>query len=100
MDDDEFERRIVQLKQCLPETLRKDWLVVPQSAITQYCIVSGLLGVALTALAIGIWLEVNSLRWIGGVVLVGLPLAKRWWPWWRQDRSAAQLRALDESGPS
>ena len=96
--DDDLDPYLDQLGQQLPELLRKDWVVLPKHLVNQYCIASLVLGAATALMIVGFALDIAGLRWAWPAVGASLIAARKYWPWWRGDRYAEQLRHAMREG--
>lgn len=96
--DDDLDPYLDRLGQQLPELLRKDWVVLPKHSVHQYCIASLVLGAATALMIVGFALDIAGLRWTWPAVGASLIAARKYWPWWRGDRYAEQLRQAMREG--
>ena len=96
--DDDLDPFLDRLDQQLPELLRKDWVVMPKHTVNQYCIICLVLGAATALMIVGWALDIAGLRWTWPAVAVSLMAARKYWPWWRGDRYAEQLRQAMREG--
>ena len=90
--DDDFEPYKKRLLQRLPESLRDDWVLVPQHTLNMAVVIGVLTGVALALAMFGFILGSRDLRLAFVVLGVGLFAANKFWPWWRGARYEDQLR--------
>lgn len=91
-DQHDLDRDLDTLIQRLPEALRAGWVVIPRSVLRQASMVGLVLGSAATLMVVGFALDISGLKWVWPLVVAGLMLATRLWPWWRGDRAMDQLR--------
>jgi hypothetical protein len=91
-EDDDTDRDLDKLVERLPDILRDEWVVIPKHSVQQICIVGMLIGSATALLIVGVAFDISGLKWVWPLVIVGLMLATKLWPWWRGDRYMEQLR--------
>lgn len=90
--DEDFEPYKQRLLQRLPESLRDDWVLVPQHTLNMAVVIGILTGVAFALAIFGFVLGSRDLRLAFVVLGVGLFAANKYWPWWRGARYEDQLR--------
>lgn len=92
MTHDDLDHDLDRITERLPESLRRDWIVVPKRVVLQVAVVGLLLGASAALLVAGHVLDVPALKWTWPVVVGALMIATRFVGWWRGDRFVEQLR--------